>query len=153
MEPGDSGRAGRDHRGEGALHNQRLEYLQGTSGRHLQFSDPAGGRSFFRRPAGGVRGGGVVCVETQDAGAGDLRCVRSWAGARTLDRANWLLRRGMLLREGDTSLVGRGLPQSAGELDYRDAARRAARTDTTIRVGGGAGELLLPDVAAETPKV
>ncbi len=59
----------------------------------------------------------------------------------------------MLLRQRDASLVGRGLPQSTGEFDHRHSAERAAGTDPVVRVGSRAGEFLLPDVAAQAPKV
>ena len=64
-----------------------------------------------------------------------------------------LLRRRMLLRQRDASLVGRRLPQSAGELDYRHAAECSTRADAVVRVGGRARKFFLPDVAAQAPQI
>src|SRR5579859_3228406 len=82
-----------------------------------------------------------------------MRRLRAGPGAGARDRTYRLLRRGMLLRQRDTSLVGRDFSQSAGQLDYRDSVGRAAGTDTTLRVSSGAGEFLLPHVAAQAQKV
>ena len=79
---------------------------------------PPSWRCFLRRPARCVSGRGLVRVETSHAASRNLRrfCPRPCLGAR--DRAHRMLRRRLLLRKRDASLVGRNVYQSIGERDH-----------------------------------
>src|ERR1700683_3860321 len=95
----------------------------------------------------------VVRAQASPARARNLRRVRAGTGVGARDRPRRLLCRGLLLRKRDASFLGGGVSQSAGESDYRHSAERATRADAVIRIGGGAGELHLPDVAAEAQEI
>ena len=60
---------------------------------------------------------------------------------------------GMLLRQTNPSFLGRDLHQPVGEFHYGHAAEYPPRTYPAIRVGGRAGEFLLPHVAAQAQNV
>src|SRR5581483_4211629 len=87
------------------------------------------------------------------AAAEDLRHLRAGHRAGTRHRAPGLLRRRLLLRQGNACAVGRHVHQSPRQRVDRDSAQHSDASHADLRVPGGGRQLRLPLVAAEAQTV